>query len=650
MISTVPTTPTAAAQVTKQPVFIGSSSEALGVLNRLVVAMSPYFEPRPWTASFTPGRTTLEVLAAELGKVHACLLIFAKDDTRDFRGDRVQAARDNVVLEYGFFVSQLGAPRVWILEEEGVGLPSDVLGLTTFRFSRESEAALRASIDICIDEMRQAWLVLPPPTPDGDREIDDADLGFATTLQDERSRLTRTIESLRGYAENHRPRLQRPLTFDSSRSAISAYSEALDRVQRRFWTTTFLSSGFWTRTQAGIIEANARMLRRLHDTGGQARRLFLLDQPPHMVAEAHRQHRVMQRQLGKNDELERFNRQFENLKINIRRMTAEGFETRVVFDENQLFQNISDMLSDPTDNELAIYDDFRVDVFEGGRLGVISRVMTYTPLVQNYAGYLRGAEQYFQDLWESAESLQSFLDQLQQAVDSANAKIDYESNWLAMYEFDLDAEDQTLKTVEIERTKEVLRRRGRWGTIRRYLDVGMCTGRYPIQLRDAVVPDGEIIAIDEDYDCFRFADANRERQCPNDQRITMMLGDFGANQLPFDGPFNLITCMLGTLSHFGWRHQGDATKPFDDLLQRALTRMASLLTDDGLLMLGTWSEHAKRETRMLKIYRQMDRQRLALWTPGLDELKKRLAQADLRVIAESQPEVRLDFTVCMRAG
>jgi hypothetical protein len=153
------------------------------------------------------------------------------------------------VLEYGFFVSQLGAQRVWILEEEGVGLPSGVLGLTTFRFSRESEAALRASIDICIDEMRKAWLVLPPPTPDGDRGIEDADLGFATTLQEERSRLTETIESLRVYAENKRPRLHQPLTFDSSRSAISAYSEALDRVQRRFWTTTFISSGFWTRSR-----------------------------------------------------------------------------------------------------------------------------------------------------------------------------------------------------------------------------------------------------------------------------------------------------------------------------------------------------------------------------------------------------------------
>jgi hypothetical protein len=78
--------------------------------------------------------------------------------------------------------------------------------------------------------------------------------------------------------------------------------------------------------------------------------------------------------------------------------------------------------------------------------------------------------------------------------------------------------------------------------------------------------------------------------------------------------------------------------------------MASLLTDDGLLILGTWSEYAKHETRMLKIYRQMDRQRLALWTPGLEELKKRLTQAGLRVITEPQPEVRLDFTVCMRAG
>ncbi|MGH3834494.1 MAG: TIR domain-containing protein [Pseudonocardiaceae bacterium] len=648
MISAMRKTPTAAGRPMKRPVFIGSSSEARDVLNRLVVAMSPYFEPRPWTTVFTPGWTTLDILAAELDNVHACILIFAKDDGRDFRGDRVEAARDNVVLEYGFFVSQLGAQRVWILEEEGVGLPSDVLGLTTFSFSRESDAALRASIDICVDEMRKAWLVLPPPAPGGDREIEDSDLGFANTLQEESSRLTKTIESLCAYAEDNRPRIQGPLTFDSSRSAISTYAEALERVQHRFWATTFLSSGFWIQAEVGIIEANVRMLRRLNGTGGQARRLFLLDQPPYMVAEAHRQLRVMQRQLEKSDEIDRLNREFENLKTNVRRMIEEGFETRVVFDTNQLFRSVSGMLPDPADNELTIYDDFRVDVFEGGRPGVIGRVMTYTPLVQNYAGYLRAAEQYFQDLWESAEPLQSFIDQLQQATDSANVKIDYESNWLALYEFGLDAEDQALKTVEIERVKEVLRGRRRWGKIRRYLDVGTCTGRYPIQLREAVVSDGEIIAIDEDYDCFRFAEASRERQCPKDHRIKMMLGDFGAAHLQFDGPFDLITCMLGTLSHFGWRRY--EAKPFADMLQAALVRMASLLSDDGILILGTWSEHAKRETRMLKIYRQMDRRRLAQWTPGLEELNARLEQAGLRVTEKSQPEVRLDFIVCVRAG
>jgi hypothetical protein len=638
----------AAAQATKRSVFIGSSSEARDVVNRLVISMSPYFEPRPWMTIFAPGWTALDVLAAELGDLHACVLVLAKDDSREFRGDRVEAARDNVVLEYGFFVSQLGAQRVWILEEEGVGLPSDVLGLTTLSFSRQSEAALRASIDICVDKMCNAWLRLPPPATSGNRVIEDSNLGFTNTLREESSRLSQAIEHLHAYAEDNRPRIPGPLIFDSSRSVISTYSEALERVQCRFWATTFLSSGFWIEADAGIIEANDRMLRRLHGTGGQARRLFLLDQPPYMVAEAHRQVRVMQRQLEKSDEIDRLNRQFENLKTNVRRMIEDGFETRVVFDENQLFQRVSGMLPDPTDNELTIYDDFRVDVFEGGRPGVIGRVMTYTPLVQNYAGHLRAAEQYFQDLWESGEPLQSFVNQLQRAADSANVKIDYESNWLAVYEFGLDSEDQTLKTVEVERIKEVLRGRGRWGEIRRYLDVGTCTGRYPIQLRETVVSDGEIIAIEEDYDCFRFAEASRQLHCPKDHRIKMTLGDFGAAQLQFDGPFDLITCTLGTLSHFGWRR--NSTKPFTDSLQAALVRMASLLSDDGLLMLGTWSGHAKRKMSMLKIYRQMDRRRLAQWTPGIEELNERLAQAGLCVTEQSQPEVRLDFTVCTRTG
>jgi hypothetical protein len=81
------------------------------------------------------------------------------------------------------------------------------------------------------------------------------------------------------------------------------------------------------------------------------------------------------------------------------------------------------------------------------------------------------------------------------------------------------------------------------------------------------------------------------------------------------GEFDLITCMLGTLSHFGW----DRSRTHEDRIQRALARMATLLSSKGLLFLGTWSEYACNNLNMLGIYRQGDRKRLAEWSSGAAE-------------------------------
>ena len=80
-----------------------------------------------------------------------------------------------------------------------------------------------------------------------------------------------------------------------------------------------------------------------------------------------------------------------------------------------------------------------------------------------------------------------FIDDLQDAVDYARSKIDYESNRLAIYEYALPQDDEKLKTIELARVEEVLREevKEREVEIRRYLDIGTRTGRYLIQLRSS---------------------------------------------------------------------------------------------------------------------------------------------------------------------
>jgi hypothetical protein len=48
--------------------------------------------------------------------------------------------------------------------------------------------------------------------------------------------------------------------------------------------------------------------------------------------------------------------------------------------------------------------------------------------------------------------------------------------------------------------------------------------------------------------------------------------------------------------------------------------------------------------KMLEIYSQGDRERLADWSPNTAELEKRLMTVGLKVVERVQPELRLDRT------
>jgi SAM-dependent methyltransferase len=632
----------------KPAVFIGSSSEALPIVNRLVGFLGSDFDVYPWNQTFPPGEYTLTALLRQVERTDAAIFVFAKDDEVTIRGEPGHSARGNVLLEYGIFVARLGRERVLILEEDGVNLPSDVLGMTTASLPAEAGAARNAALAVFVEEkVLPKWRELRPQFPSG-AEVVDAGLGYARTIRRERQKLDEIVGTLNQFATHLTPFTRSPIEFGTTVVPISTYAEALGRVEQRFWTTTFLSSGFWTRSHGQVLAANEEMLKRIKKSGGQARRLFLLDQPPSLVVQAYRDHRILQRQLQKYEELEILQDEHEHLKSNMKSLLQQGFDVRVIFDGTKVHRSLPNgMLPDPRDSELAIYDDFRIDVFDGGRHGVIHSVRSYSPLFQYFPAYLTAAINYFDELWGRADPMAEFIEDLQDVVDYAESKIDYESNWLAIYEYALPQEDEGLKTIELARVEEVLREEAkeRDDEITRYLDVGTCTGRYPIQLRSWVAPDGKILGVDEDYDCIRFAQANVQRKCPDEKRIEISQRDFVARELDIRGKFDLITCMLGTLSHFGW----DRSRTYQDRLQKALARMAALLSDKGLLFLGTWSEYACKNHKMLEIYSQADRERLAEWSPSTAELEKRLTAVGLKVVERAQPELRLDLTWCRRA-
>jgi hypothetical protein len=81
------------------------------------------------------GRTLIEKLENHADVAYAVVLLTA-DDSGGERNSSVQRlnprARQNVILELGFFLSKLGRDRVCVLYEEGVEMPSDFRGVVYY--------------------------------------------------------------------------------------------------------------------------------------------------------------------------------------------------------------------------------------------------------------------------------------------------------------------------------------------------------------------------------------------------------------------------------------------------------------------------------------------------------------------------------------
>ena len=633
-----------AAGTTRPRVFIGSSSRSRQIAEKVMFALAGRFAMTPWWKAFPPGDLTLDTLMSARGEYDCAVLVFAKDDSLDGGGPPCGITRDNVLLEFGLFLASLGKSRVLVLAERGVRQPSDLSGWTYLYYSPDDQERLDNDLSSACDRIAAKWDPLPPVASPPRPRLTDT-LGFGGTLLKLAQRIDEAIESVRSHTTGSpgTPRQPTPVRFDLSRACISTYADALDLVSRRFWTTTFLSSGFWSTTDSDVIDANLRLAARTVGTG-DLRRLFLAGREPDQEITALREQQLLMRRLNNREEVARMDDAYAALDRNIRLQLQQGFDVRIGHDRTAAWRNFpADLDFHRDDSEIAIYDNFRFDVFSGGRSGTIHSVHCYTELTENFQGFLVPAEKYFLELWEKATPMDEFLGALGAAREQANYQIDYEPHWLAQYEFALSADDERLKTVELSRALEILRKLHRVDDVGHMLDIGTCTGRYPIHMSPHVAPGQRIIGIDADPDCVRFASA-LVRKAQLENRVTIRRLDFLGESFPVDGRFGLVTCMLGTLSHFGRDRRVDHR----DSLQRSLTRMASLLDEDGMLLVSNWSEQACEHLKLIQIYRHEDKQRLASWTARPDELKARFEEAGLEVVEEAQPDERLDLFACRR--
>ncbi len=148
---------------TKPKLFVISSAEALNVVDQIDINLSHYdreFEVVRWNHSvFGPAAYTLESLEEQLDCCDFAIAVAQPDDTVNTRGVTQNAARDNVILEYGMFLGRLGRARAFLLlpKVDTPILPSDLKGVTPLQYSINGDgepvvtpacAALRKAINL----------------------------------------------------------------------------------------------------------------------------------------------------------------------------------------------------------------------------------------------------------------------------------------------------------------------------------------------------------------------------------------------------------------------------------------------------------------------------------------------------------------------
>ena len=132
----------------KPRIFIGSSGEGLDVAQYVKSYLNTDFDCYLWTDDiFKFNESVLETLLKEASLFDFGLLIATKDDFLQSRNNAFDAARDNVVFEYGLFLGRVGSSRAFVIQEEGTKLPSDLFGITTPRFKKEIDLSQSESLN-----------------------------------------------------------------------------------------------------------------------------------------------------------------------------------------------------------------------------------------------------------------------------------------------------------------------------------------------------------------------------------------------------------------------------------------------------------------------------------------------------------------------
>jgi hypothetical protein len=155
----------------KPRILIASSVEGKDVAEALQVNLDRETRPTVWHQAFPLSRNTIDTLLENSAKNDFAVFVFSADDLLAMRKHEYQAPRDNVVIEYGFFVGMRGKDRAFIVvprNKPDLHLPTDLLGLTVADYdAARPKSELRASLGPATTLIKEAigrstWVTLRP--------------------------------------------------------------------------------------------------------------------------------------------------------------------------------------------------------------------------------------------------------------------------------------------------------------------------------------------------------------------------------------------------------------------------------------------------------------------------------------------------------
>jgi len=118
----------------KPTMFVASSKESKRLALGVQANLQHVADVTTWDQGvFSPGTMTLDVLSEKASDSDFGAFVFSADDLVRLREQEFTAVRDNVLFEFGLFISRLGRKRVFMLlpdkSPSPLHLPTDLAGL-----------------------------------------------------------------------------------------------------------------------------------------------------------------------------------------------------------------------------------------------------------------------------------------------------------------------------------------------------------------------------------------------------------------------------------------------------------------------------------------------------------------------------------------